>query len=165
MWTIYKEQRKNRKFKETGDSPYIYQNELVKVYFQHDMAYGDFKYLARRTNSDKVLRDKAFNIAKNPKYDGYEKGLPSVVYKSLDKTTSGEKVKNEKFSNKELPEELHKPIIRKFNRGKVKPPFIDNICGADLDDMPILSKFIKNLDFYYMQLTFLQISTGYSFKR
>ena len=147
MWIIYKEQRKNRKIKETGDSPYIYQNELVEVYFQHDMAYGDFKDLARRTNSDKILRDKAFNIAKNPKCDGYQKGLPSIVYKSFDKTTSGEKVKNETFSNKELPEELHKPIIRKFNRGKVKPPFIDNIWGADLADMPILSKFNKEVRF------------------
>ena len=147
MWIIYKEQRKNRKIKETGDSPYIYQNELVEVYFQHDMAYGDFKDLARRTNSDKILRDKAFNIAKNPKCDGYQKGLPSIVYKSFDKTTSGEKVKNETFSNKELPEELHKPIIRKFNRGKVKPPFIDNIWGVDLADMPILSKFNKEVRF------------------
>ena len=147
MWIIYKEQRKNRKIKETGDSPYIYQNELVEVYSQHDMAYGDFKDLARRTNSDKILREKAFNIAKNPKCDGYQKGLPSIVSKSFDKTTSGEKVKNEKFSNKELPEELHKPIIRKFNRGKVKPPFIDNIWGADLADMPILRKFNKEVRF------------------
>ena len=60
-----------QKFKETGDTNYIYKNELDKACFQHDMAYGDFKDLARRTASDKVLRDKAFNIAKNPKYDGY----------------------------------------------------------------------------------------------
>ena len=57
-----------RKFKETGDSRYIYQNKIDKVYFQHDIAYGDFKDLIRRTASDKILRDKAFNIAKNPKY-------------------------------------------------------------------------------------------------
>ena len=58
-----------RKFKETGDSRYIYQNKIDKVYFQHDLAYGDFKDLIRRAASDKILRDKAFNIAKNPKYD------------------------------------------------------------------------------------------------
>ena len=58
-----------RKFKETGDSRYIYQNKIDKVYFRHDIAYGDFKDLIRRTASDKILRDKAFNIAKNPKYD------------------------------------------------------------------------------------------------
>ena len=73
-----------KKFKETGDTKYIYKNELDKACFQHDMAYGDFKELARRTTSDKVLRDQAFNIAKNPKYDGYEKGLASMVYKFFD---------------------------------------------------------------------------------
>ena len=70
-------------FKETGDSRYIYQNELDKACFQHDEAYGDFKDLARRTLADKVLRDKAFNITKEPKYDGYQHGLASMVYKFL----------------------------------------------------------------------------------
>ena len=60
-----------KKFKETENSRYIYQNELDKVCFQHDMAYGDFKDLNRRTAADKVLRDKVFDFAKNPKYDGY----------------------------------------------------------------------------------------------
>ena len=73
------------KFKKTGDSRHIYKNKLDKACFQHDMAYGDFKDLARRTASDKVLRDKAFNIAKNPKYDGYQRGLASMVYKFFDK--------------------------------------------------------------------------------
>ena len=58
-----------QKFKQTGDSRYIYKNELHKACFHHDMAYGDFKDLKRRTTPDKVLRDKAFNNAKNPKYD------------------------------------------------------------------------------------------------
>ena len=60
-----------QKFKETGDLRYIYQKKLDKVCFQHDMVYGDFKDLTRRTVSDKILRDKAFNIALNPKYLGY----------------------------------------------------------------------------------------------
>ena len=72
MWTIYKKQRKNIKIKETGDLQYIYQNKLDKVCFQHNMAYG---HLTRRTASDKMLRDKAFNIAKSHKYDGCQKGL------------------------------------------------------------------------------------------
>ena len=72
-----------QKFKETGDTSYIYKNELDKACFQHDMAYGDFKDLARRTASDKVLRDKAFNIAKNIKYDGYQRSLASMVYNIL----------------------------------------------------------------------------------
>ena len=63
------------KFKKTGDSRSIYQNELDKTCFQHEMAYGDFKDLTRRTTSGKIFRDKAFNIAKNPKYDRYQRGL------------------------------------------------------------------------------------------
>ena len=78
-----------KKFKETGDTNYIYKNELDKAYFKHDMAYGDFKHLSRRTAFDKILRDKAFNIAKNPNYDGYQRGLASVVYKFFDKTSAG----------------------------------------------------------------------------
>ena len=74
-----------QKLKETGDSRYIYQNELDKACFQHDMAYGDFKVLIGRTTSDKILCDKAFNIAKNTKYDGYQRCLASMVYKFFDK--------------------------------------------------------------------------------
>ena len=64
-----------QKFKETGGSNYIYQNKLDKVCFQHDMAYEDFKYLPKRTIAHKISRDKAFNIAKNPKNDGCQRGL------------------------------------------------------------------------------------------
>ena len=78
------------------------------------MAYGDFKELARRTASDKILPDKAFNIVKNPKYYGCKRGLASMVYKFFDKKTSGSGIKNENIPSKELAEELHKPIIRKF---------------------------------------------------
>ena len=74
------------------DSKYIYQNELDKTCFQHDVAYGDFKDLNRRTTADEVLRDKAFNIAKNPKYAGYQPGLALMVYKFIDKKTSSETV-------------------------------------------------------------------------
>ena len=74
-----KNKEKIKEFKETGDSRYIYQNELDKAWFQHNMAYGYFKDLNRRTGSDKVLRDKAFKIAKNPRYDGYQCGLASMI--------------------------------------------------------------------------------------
>ena len=77
------------------------------------MAYGDFKDLPRKTALDKVLRDKAFNIAKNPKY-GYQRGLVSMVYKFFDKKTKGTSIENEITKNQQLAEELHKPIIRKF---------------------------------------------------
>ena len=104
-----------KKFKETGDTKYICKNELDKSCFQHDIAYGDFKDLAKRTASDKVLRDKAFNIAKSPKYDGYERRLASMVYKSFDKKSKGcGVVNNEIKQNQQLAEELHKPIIRTF---------------------------------------------------
>ena len=83
------------------------------------MAYGDFKDLYRKTLADKVLSDKAFNLAKDPKYHGYKRVLASLVYKSFDKRTSVSGIKNENISNKELMEELHKPIIRNFNTRKV----------------------------------------------
>ena len=70
-----KNKERIKKIKETGDSRYIYQNELDKACFQHDKAYGDFKDLIRRAAACKVLHDKAFNIAKNPKYDGYQRGF------------------------------------------------------------------------------------------
>ena len=70
-----------QRFKETGDTSYIYKNELDKACFQYDMAYGDFKDLAKRTAADKVLRNKAFKIASDQKYDGYQRGLASMVYR------------------------------------------------------------------------------------
>ena len=75
-----KNKERIKEFKETGDTNYIYKNELDKACFQLDMAYGDFKDLAKITASDKVLRDKAFNITKNPKYDGYQRGLAAMAY-------------------------------------------------------------------------------------
>ena len=84
-----KNKQRIQRFLETGDLRYIYRNELDKTCFQHDMAYN-FKDLKRRTYSDKVLKDKAFRIASDPKYDGYQRGVASMVYKFFDK-----KLKNE----------------------------------------------------------------------
>ena len=78
--------KKIQKFKETGDSNYIYKNELDKSYFQHDIAYRDFIDLARRTAFDKIWRDKAFNITKNPKYYGYQRSLASMFTNLLIKS-------------------------------------------------------------------------------
>ena len=115
-----KNKERIQKFKETGDTNYIYKNELDKACFQHDMAYGDFKDLAKRTASDKVLRDKAFDIAKNVKYDGYQRGLGSMFYKFYDKKSVGNCVatlaNNEINQNLQLAEEFHKPIIRNFKK-------------------------------------------------
>ena len=139
-----------QKFKETGDTSYIYKNELDKACFQHDMAYGDFEDLPKRTASDKTLKDKPFNIAKNPKYDGYQRGLASMFYKFFDKKSTGSGRPSSSASlivnnkeNMQLAEELHKPIIRKFKKRKVYSRFKDNIWGADLSDMQLISKFNK----------------------
>ena len=116
-----KNKERIQKSKETGDANYIYKNELDQACFQHDMAYRDFKDLARRTASDRVFRDKKFNIAKNPKYYGYQKGLASMFYKFFDKKSAGSSVNihanNERPLN--LAEELHKPIIGKFEKRTV----------------------------------------------
>ena len=74
MWTFTKK-RKIQKIKETEDSRYIYQNKIDKAPFQHGMAHGGSKDLLKRTVSDKVLHDKAFNIARKTKFDGYQRGL------------------------------------------------------------------------------------------
>ena len=93
--TFTKNKERIQKFKETRDSQYIYQNEVNKACFQHDMAYGDFKDLNRRTASNKTLRDDRLNIGKILKYGGYQRSLASMVYKCFDKKTAGGAVKNE----------------------------------------------------------------------
>ena len=128
-----------QKFKETQNTSYIYKNELDKACFQHDMAYGDFKDLAKRTAADKVLRDKAFKIASDQKYDGYQRGLASMVYKFFDKKSQGKGLADNK-ENVQLAYELHKPIIKKFNKRKVYSSFKDKIWCVDLADMQLLSK-------------------------
>ena len=87
-----KNKERIQKFKEPGDSRYVYQNKINKSCFEHDMAYGDFKDFHRRTASDKILRDKAFKIAKHSKHDGYQRGLALMVYNFL--------IKNIWWSNK-----------------------------------------------------------------
>ena len=96
----------------TGNIDFIYKNEPDKACFQHDMAYGKSKDLVKKAQSGKVLRDKAFKIASDPKYDGYQRGLASMVYKFFDKKSSGIGITNE--SNYQLGNELHKPIIKKL---------------------------------------------------
>ena len=97
----------------------------------------------RRTQSDKILRDKAFNIASDRKYDGYQRGLASMVYKFFHKKSSGSGIINK--SDYQLAEELHKPIIRKFKKRKVYSSFRDNIWGVDLADMQSLSRYNKRI--------------------
>ena len=126
-----------KEFKRTDDTRYIYRNKLDKACFQHDSAYADHKDLINRTEADKLLRDKAYDIASNPVYDGYQRGLASMVYKFFDsKVASPDKKSTARtgsgFKNPSssiLADELHKPIIRKFNKRKVYSQFKDNIWG------------------------------------
>ena len=111
-----KNKERTEKFMKTENTNFIYKNELDKACFQHGMAYSKSKDLAKRTQSDKVLRNKAFKIASDPKYDVYQRGLASMVYKIFDKKSSETGIVNE--PNYQLANELHKPIIRKFKKEK-----------------------------------------------
>ena len=75
-----KNKKRIEKFMQTGKTNFIYKNELDKACFQHDIAYGKTKDLVKRTQSDKDLKDKVFKIANDPKYDGYQRGLASMIY-------------------------------------------------------------------------------------
>ena len=142
-----KDKNRIKKFMQTGDAHYIYKNELEKACFGHDTAYSDSKDLTKRTKSDKVLKDNAFEIANNPKYDRYQRVLASIVYKFFDKKSKGSGVKNETKQNQQLANEVHKPIIRKFKKRRVHSSFTDNIWGTDLADMQLIIKFNKGFRF------------------
>ena len=175
-FTRHKERIK--KFKQTGDTRYIYRNELDKACFQHDSAYEDHKDLINRTKSAKVLRHKAYNIASNPKYDGYQRGLVSMVYKFFDKKSMGSGmvkpsylermgsgINATKSSSLErnssiLADELHKPVIKNFEKRKVYSQFKDNIWGVDLADMQSLSR--KNKSIKYL-LCAIDLFSKYAF--
>ena len=142
-----------QKFMQTGDTDFIYRNELDKACFQHDMAYGKSKEFAKKTQSDKVLRDKAFKTASDPKYDGYQRGLASMVYRFLDKKPSGNGVdtslanKSATEPNYQLANELHRQIIKKFKKPKVYSSFRYNIWGVDLADIQSLNKYNKGIKY------------------
>ena len=121
-------------------------NELDKACFTHDATYSDCKDLTKRTVPDKILKNKAFDIAKDPKYDGYQRGLASTVYKFFDLKVSGNGAKLIP-ENEQLANELHKPMIRKFAKRRVYSTFKDNIWGVDLADMQLLSKYNKGIRF------------------
>ena len=145
-----KHKERSKKFEQTGDMQYIYRNELDQACFQHDAAYADNKDLLNKARADKTLRYKAYGIVKNPQYDGYQRGLASMVYKFFDtkaSLTDRKTVASGVNENIKLANELHKPNIRKFNKRKVYSSFKDNIWGADLADMQLLSKFNKGIKY------------------
>ena len=131
------------KFMQTGNTDFIYRNELDKACFQHNMAYGKSKDLAKRTQSDKVLRDKAFKIASDPKYDGYQKGLASMIYKFLIKNL----VEVVPLMNQIINQQMNylNQLLKNFK--KVYSSFRDNIWGVNLADMQSLSKYRKGIKY------------------
>ena len=141
-----KHEQRIQKLKKTSDTNHVYKNELDKACFVHDAACSDSKDVTKRTVADKILKNKAFDIAKDPKYDGYQRGLASMVYKFFDSKVSGSGAKLT-LQNEQLAEELHKRIIRKFEKRKVYSTFKDNIWGDDLADMQLLSKYNKGIRF------------------
>ena len=164
-FTRHKERIKE--FKRTGDTRYIYRNELDKACFQHDSAYLDHKDVINRTEADKVLRDKAYDIASNPEYDDYQRSLASMVYKFFDKKSTAEHSSLERMgsgiardSSLILAGELHKPVIKKFNKRKVYSQFKDNIWGVDLADMQSLTR--KNKSIKYL-LCAIDLYSKYAF--
>ena len=109
------------------------------------MAYAKSKDLIKRTQSDKVLKHKAFKIANNPNYESHQRGLASMVYNFFDKKSKGSGINNE--PNYQLGNELHKPIIRKFKKRRVYSYFRDNIWRVDLADMQLESKYNKGIKY------------------
>ena len=168
-FTIHKERIKE--FKRTGDTRLLYRNELDKACFKHDAACAKYNDVENKLISDQKLRNSAYDIASNPKYDGYQRGLASMVYKFFDskvapldkKTISGKgnakhttkpsSLERTKEVNKILAEELHKSVIKKFNKRKVYSQFKDNIWGVDLADMQSLSKQNKGIKYLACALT------------
>ena len=105
---------KVQRFRETDNLKYLYRNKLDKACFAHDAGYSDSKDVAKRTISDKILKDKTYEIARNCNYNGYQNVLASMVYKFFDKKTEWGIIVNEP-----LVEELYKPVIKKIKRRKV----------------------------------------------
>ena len=168
-----------KEFKRTGDMRLLYRNKLDKACFKHDAAYTKYKDVENRLISDQKLKNSAYDIASNPKYDGYQRGLASMVYKffgskvaPLDKKTMSGKGNAKPSSlersslactkevNKILAKELHKPVIKKFNKRKVYSQFKDNIWGVDSADMQSLSR--KNKGIKYL-LCAIDLYSKYAF--
>ena len=142
------------KFRETGNLKNLNRNELDKACFAHDTAHSNSKDFTKRTISDKILKDRAFEIARNCGYDGYQQALASMVYKFF-----GKKAGSGIIVNEQLVKELHKAIIKKFKRRKVCAKFKDNILAPDL--VEIGSFFYKNKKVKYLSYV-IDVFTKYA---
>ena len=146
-FTRYKD--RINKFIQTGNTNYIYKNELAQ-----NATYSDLKDIQNRTAADKIPRDKAHKIAKDLKYYGSLRVLASMVYNFFDRKTAGSGVKSIP-QNEQLAVEIHKLIIRTFKKGKVYSAFKDNIWATDLADIQLLSKFNKIFRFLLCVIVFI----------
>ena len=132
-------------FMKDGRLSHILKNRLNAACFQHDSAYAKYKDRLNRKQSDIVLKNKALKIATDPRVNGYQRGLASMVYKFFNERTKGLGIDNKGnlLVNSQLGEELHKSIIKNFKRRRVYSSFKDNIWGVDLADMQLISKYKK----------------------
>ena len=128
---------------------HLYRNELDKACFALDAAYSDSKDLAKRVLSDKILRERAYEIARNCKYDGYQRALASMVYNFFYKKR-GSKIS----VNEELAEELRESVIKKFKRRKVYAKFKGNSLETDLAEMGSLSSKNENIKYILCAIDF-----------
>ena len=126
-----------------GRLSHIYKNELDKACFQHDMAYNKYIDLKGRTQSNISSKNKAYRILTNPKCDGYQRMLASMVWKVFNEISI--KVLGSGIENKQLADELRKPIIKKFKRKKLYSSFKDSIWGCGLADMQLLAKYNEGI--------------------
>ena len=125
----------------------ILKNRLDAACFQHDSAYAKYKDRLNRKESNIVLNNKALKIATDPRVNGYQRGLASIVYKFFNERTkgSGINLQANSLNNEILAEELHKPIIKIFKRRKVYSSCKDNIWRVNLADMQLISKYNKGI--------------------
>ena len=130
-----------------GRLSHILKNRLDAACFQHNSSYAKYKDRLNRKQSDIVLKNKALKITTDPRFNGYQRGLASMVYKFFNERTkgSGINLKANSLNNEILAEELHKPIMKNFKRRKVYSSFKDNICGVDLADMQLISIYNKGI--------------------
>ena len=139
-----KNKERIEKFMKTENTDFFIEMNLIKLAFSMIWLMVN-RRIQEKTQSDKVLRDKAFKVARDPKYDGYQRGLASMVYKFFDKKSKGTGITNE--INYQLANEVHKAIIRKFKKRKVYSSFRENIWGEDLADMQSLNKYNKGIKY------------------
>ena len=140
-----KHKQRINQFMKDGRLSHLYKIESDKACFQHDSAYNKYKNLKNRTQSDIVLKNKAYKIAADPKVDGFQRALASMVWKFFNERS--QKVLRFSVNYEQLAEELHKLIIRNFKRRKVYSSYKYNIWGVNVADMSLISRFNKGIKY------------------